>query len=85
MIRALIAMLVAAIAAAFIRAVIGMIQREVSEMVNPKTPPTAPPPNAPPPGANPLRKCPVCGTYAPADKLAEGRFCSPTCANQARG
>jgi hypothetical protein len=74
MIRALIGLLIAAIAAAFIRAVIGMITKEVTQMVNP---------DSEGPTATALKKCPVCGTYAPAERLIGGRFCSEACATKA--
>jgi hypothetical protein len=72
MIKALIGLLVAAIAAAFIRAVMAMITKEVKEMVNPEAPPK-PQPTA-------LKKCPVCGTYSPADR----QYCSEACASKAQ-
>ncbi len=82
MIRALIGLLIAAIAAAFIRAVMAMISREVSEMVNPtqKAAEGSPPPPKAEGGSTPLKKCPVCGTYSPADKLIRGQYCSEACA-----
>ena len=75
MIKALIGLLVAAIAAAFIRAVMTMITKEVKEMVNPGAP-TKPQPTA---GPTSLKKCPVCGTYSPADR----QYCSEACAAKA--
>ncbi len=86
MIRALIGLLIAAIAAAFIRAVIGMITREVATMVNPQQPQQPPPPGGAPgagPTATSLKKCPVCGTYAPAERLIRGAYCSEACAARA--
>lgn len=87
MIRALIGLLVAAIAAAFIRAVVGMITKEVTNMVNPEQAPrpTPPPPAAAPggPTATALKKCPVCGTYSPSERLVAGQYCSPECAQKA--
>ncbi len=82
MIRALIGLLVALIAAAFIRAVIGMITREVKEMVNPESPQAKPNPAAPP-TSTALKKCPVCGTYAPVERLVRGQYCSDECAAKA--
>jgi hypothetical protein len=83
MIRALIGLLIAAIAAAFIRAVIGMITKEVTQMVNPDSAEGKPKPAAEGPTATALKKCPVCGTYAPAERLIGGRFCSEACATKA--
>lgn len=83
MIRALIGLLIAAIAAAFIRAVIGMITKEVSQMVNPEPAEGKPKPAAEGPTATALKKCPVCGTYSPAERLVNGKFCSTACASKA--
>ncbi|MBM3758797.1 MAG: hypothetical protein FJW36_00970 [Acidobacteria bacterium] len=92
MIRALIGLLIAAIAAAFIRAVIGMITKEVTQMVNPdaaggqaKPGPAGPggPAGAAGPTPTALKKCPVCGTYVPAAQLIGGRFCSEVCSTKA--
>jgi hypothetical protein len=86
MIRALIGLLVAAIAAAFIRAVIQMIKKEVTQMVNPEEPqagaagPTA---QGAAPASSALKKCPVCGTYSPVDRLVSGQYCSAECAAKA--
>ena len=79
MIKALIGLLVAAIAAAFIRAVMAMITKEVKEMVNPEAP-QKPQPSA---GPTSLKKCPVCGTYSPAERLVGGQYCSEACAAKA--
>ncbi len=92
MIRALIGLLIAAIAAAFIRGVIQMITREVGQMVNPdsnKANPNAAGPNtanaAGPSGtATPLRKCAVCGTYTPGDRMIQGKYCSEACATRSQ-
>jgi hypothetical protein len=75
MIRALIGVLIAAIVAAFMRAVIAMISREVSDMTNPKAAAPQPPPS---PSQAALRKCPVCGTYSPGD------YCSDACRDKAK-
>ncbi len=75
MVRALIGVLIAAIVAAFMRAVIGMITREVSDMVNPKA--TADK-QSPSPSQTALKKCPVCGTYSPGD------YCSEDCRKKAQ-
>lgn len=86
MIRALIGLLIAAIAAAFIRAVIGMITKEVTQMVNPDAAgdkPKAGPAGPAGPTATALKKCPVCGTYVPASQLIGGRFCSEVCSTKA--
>ena len=79
MIKALIGLLVAAIVAAFIRAVMGMITKEVKEMVNPEAPPK-PQPTA---GPTSLKKCAICGTYSPAERLVGGQYCSDACAAKA--
>ena len=85
MIRALIGVLIAAIAAAFIRGVIGMITREMGSMMNPEkgsAPPRAdsgPAPSSPPPSGTALRKCRVCETYSPADRMIDGAYCSAAC------
>ncbi len=79
MIKALIGLLIAAIAAAFIRAVMAMITKEVKEMVNPEAPPKA----QPTAGQTSLKKCPVCGTYSPAERLIGGQYCSEACAAKA--
>lgn len=89
MIRALIGLLIAAIAAAFIRGVIQMITREVGQMVNPdsnKANPNAAGPNTASAAgtATPLRKCPVCGTYTPGDRMIQGKYCSEACASRAQ-
>jgi len=76
MIKALIGLLIAAIAAAFIRAIMAMITKEVKEMVNPEAP-QKPQSTAGPTSS--LKKCPVCGTYAPADR----QYCSEACAAKA--
>lgn len=83
MIRALIGLLVAAIAAAFIRAVIGMITKEVKDMVNPEGPKPSAAPDSAGPAATQLKKCPVCGTYAPVGRLVNGQYCSQECAVKA--
>lgn len=85
MIRALIGLLVAAIAAAFIRAVIQMITKEVTQMVNPEAPkgPAGPTAQTAGPGSTALKKCPVCGTYSPAERLVRGQYCSEDCAAKA--
>ncbi len=79
MIKALIGLLIAAIAAAFIRAVIAMITKEVKDMVNPEAPPQPQPTS----GQASLKKCPVCGTYSPAERLIRGQFCCEACAAKA--
>ena len=89
MIKALIGLLIAAIAAAFIRGVIAMITREVGQMVNPDSakakPNDASPNTASASGtATPLRKCAVCGTYSPADRMIRGSFCSEACATRSQ-
>jgi len=87
MIRALIGLLIAAIAAAFIRGVIALITKEVKDMVNPEDPQQSPPnpqQQAPPPSSSTsLKKCPVCGTYTPAERLVNGQYCSEACAAKA--
>ncbi len=89
MIKALIGLLIAAIAAAFIRGVIAMITREVGEMVNPDSakakPNDAGPNTASAAGsATPLRKCAICGTYSPADRMIRGSYCSEACATRSQ-
>jgi len=81
MIKALIGLLIAAIAAAFIRAVIQMITKEVGQMVNPEGPKAAAPSAGPTSTA--LKKCQVCGTYSPAERLVKGQYCSEACAGKA--
>ena len=87
MIKALIGLLIAAIVAAFIRAVIAMISKEVTQMVNPDQPKSAPqdPPNPQQSAgtSTPLKKCLVCGTYSPAERLVLGQYCSDACASKA--
>lgn len=84
MIKALIGLLIAAIAAALIRAVIGMITKEVKDMVNPdQAGPQPQNPQQAPPESSPLKKCSVCGTYSPAERLVRGQFCSEACAAKA--
>ncbi len=84
MIKALIGLLVAAIAAAFIRAVIAMITKEVKDMVNPEQPQGGP--QKPQggqqagPAASALKKCVVCGTYSPSERMVRGQYCSEACA-----
>lgn len=89
MIKALIGLLIAAMAAAFIRGVIAMITREVGQMVNPDSnqakPNEAGPNTASAAGsATPLRKCAICGTYSPADRMIRGSFCSEACATRSQ-
>jgi hypothetical protein len=81
MIKALIGLLIAAIAAAFIRAVMAMITKEVKDMVNPEAP--SKPQSQQSAGPTSLKKCPVCGTYSPAERLIRGQFCSEACAAKA--
>ena len=86
MIRALIGLLIAAIAMAFIRGVIGMITREVSQMMKPESGPAGPSSSGSAPGSAPgnttaLSKCAVCGVYTPTDRLIDGKFCSQKCAS----
>ncbi len=84
MIKALIGLLIAAIAAAFIRGVIAMISKEVTQMVNPDQPKAAPQgPQQAASNSTPLKKCPVCGTYSPAERLVQGQYCSTACASKA--
>ena len=90
MIRALIGLLIAAIAAAFIRGIIAMISREVQQMVNPDSP-KATPGEAPSNATNntastgtPLRKCAICGTYSPGDRMIQGTYCSQACASRSQ-
>lgn len=84
MIKALIGLLIAAIVAAFIRGVIAMITKEVTEMVNPDPPKAAPQePQQAASNSTPLKKCPACGTYSPAERLVQGQYCSTACASKA--
>lgn len=86
MIRALIGVLIAALAAAFIRGLIGMITKEVGQMMKQEsegqeTKATAA--SSPQTGAA-LRKCKVCETYYPAGQMLEGEFCSLACKEKFR-
>jgi hypothetical protein len=84
MIRALIGVLIAALAAAFIRGLIGMITKEVGQMMNQESgPETKQNPQASPTQGTPLRKCRVCETYSPADRMLEGNYCSAACKEKA--
>jgi hypothetical protein len=84
MIRALIGVLIAALAAAFIRGLIGMITKEVGSMMNPEAPKeTEQNAQASPSQGTPLRKCKVCDTYSPSDRMLEGNYCSPACKEKA--
>ncbi len=84
MIRGLIGVLIAVIVAAFIRGLIGMITREMGQMMNAEKSESAANGNAAGPGApanasTALRKCRVCETYSPADRMIDGQYCSPVC------
>ncbi len=84
MIRALIGVLIAALAAAFIRGLIGMITKEVGQMMKQETEPeTKQSAKASPSQGAPLRKCKVCETYSPADGMLEGNYCSAACKDKA--
>jgi hypothetical protein len=84
MIRALIGVLIAALAAAFIRGLIGMITKEVGQMMNPETPPeTNRNPQESLQQGTPLRKCQSCETYTPADRMLDGAYCSSACKDNA--
>jgi hypothetical protein len=86
MIRWIIVTLVGLIVMAFLRGVMGMIQREVTNMTS-GAGEAEPKPGAPPPkpgasgqGAQALVRCAVCSTYSPADRLIQGKYCSQACA-----
>lgn len=84
MIRALIGVLIAALAAAFIRGLIGMITKEVGQMMKQEAgPETGQSAQASPPQGTPLRKCKICDTYSPADRMLEGAYCSSACKDTA--
>ncbi len=89
MIRALIGVLIAALAAAFIRGLIGMITKEVGQMMNPEAPadPSRNAQESPKQGTpiqgTPLRKCQACETYSPADRMLDGAYCSSACKDKA--
>ena len=83
MIRVLMYLIGALIAITFLRGVIGILGRAFSNKVGASTPPPdAKPSAAPPPKAvgGELRRCAVCGIYAPAHAhQGESYFCSPEC------
>jgi hypothetical protein len=90
MIRALIGVLIAALAAAFIRGLIGMITKEVGQMMNPEAPGETnrnaqeSPKQGTPIQGTPLRKCKACETYSPAGQMLEGLYCSTECRDSAQ-
>lgn len=90
MVRTVLYLLLSIILLTFLRAVIGLIGRAMSDLMNP-APKTrggesAAKPSGPPPKAGELRKDPVCGTYVPADSAIQKAvggtvyyFCSTAC------
>ncbi len=85
MIRALIGVLIAALVAAFVRGLYNMILKEVGEMAKPQgTPPPGAAPAGSPSAGTALRKCLVCETYSPGDRMVDGKFCSLACQEKSR-
>lgn len=60
-----------------------MITKEVGQMVKDEASAQAPNPQAAPATGTALRKCKVCDTYSPADRLLEGSYCSEACRTNA--
>jgi uncharacterized protein len=82
MIRTVVYLLVAVLLITFLRSVIGMITRAISEFASPPKSPQA----------GELKKDPVCGLYVPeatsVKKTVGGKtvhFCSPSCRDKYHG
>jgi hypothetical protein len=86
MIRALIIGLVGIIAAAFVRALVGMIFKEMGDMMKQEKASGGEAGQAAPPGSAgaALKKCQVCGTYTTPERLLGGAYCSAACQEKAR-
>lgn len=86
MFRALAYILVSLLLLTFIRSVIGLIMKTMSELMGTSSPSSTPPqPKAAPQGGE-LRRDPVCGTYIPEATAIKAKirgetihFCSPAC------
>jgi hypothetical protein len=85
MIRALLGVLIAALVAAFVRGLFQMILKEVGQMAKPEGGAAAPAsPASAPQGSTALRKCAVCETYTPGDRMLENKYCSSACQEKSR-
>jgi hypothetical protein len=88
MIRWVIVTLLGLLVMAFMRGVMGMIKREVNDMMSGQTPAGAQPganstsTNSADAKAPVLKKCAACGTYSPEDRLVSGVYCSAACAEK---
>jgi uncharacterized protein len=85
MFRALVYILVSLLLLTFIRSVVGLIMKTMSELMGTSTPPSTPQPKASPQGGE-LRRDPVCGTYIPETTAIQLKvrgetlyFCSAAC------
>lgn len=85
MFRALVYILVSLLLLTFIRSVLGLIMKTMSELMGTSTPPSTPQPKAAPQGGE-LRRDPVCGTYIPETTAIQLKvrgealyFCSAAC------
>jgi uncharacterized protein len=85
MFRALAYILVSLLLLTFIRSVVGLIMKTMSELMGSSTPPSTPQPKGTPQGGE-LRRDPVCGTYVPEATAIKMKvrgetlhFCSPAC------
>jgi YHS domain-containing protein len=85
MFRALVYILVSLLLLTFIRSVVGLIMKTMSELMGTSKPPSTPQPKAAPQGGK-LRRDPVCGTYIPESTAVQLKvrgetlhFCSTAC------
>jgi YHS domain-containing protein len=85
MFRALVYILVSLLLLTFIRSVVGLIMKTMSELMGTSTPPSTPQPKGAPQGGE-LRRDPVCGTYIPETTAVHLKvrgetlhFCSTAC------